>query len=1630
MRKYFLLITILFVLICSKSYAQTYGNEWINFTQKYVKIKISEEGIYKITYNDIINSGFQTGNFNPLKFKIFTKGIEIPLYITGTDDGSFDKGDLIYFYGNKNDASLDKVLYKNPNDLPNPDVNLYENENYYFLTYSNTEDGKRYTVNNESNTNLTPEPFLVAKERINLSTNYYPGEYILDAMSLSEYTEGEGYLGSTFGKGESQDYELNTPGFLNVPSYQPTVSFYVAGRSNASSTNSQAKNHHFRINNNNNNNNNNTLFDSLYRAYSTIRKTVPININSTNTSLSVSSIDDLGAVTDFQALGYIEIAYSRGFNLINQKNLTFSISNSKSSNLLSFTNSSLINPLIIEKNGSNIYFPNITTPSLQFSLKNTNTNLSYYLADLSLAKPVTLNTISFKNITPGFSKNYLIISSNLLSEGALAYKQYNESIGMPTALVYTEDLYNEFYYGFHHPIALRNYCNFLIEKGVIKPEYLLLLGKGYENSREQLANDLVPTMGYPGSDNMLTSGLNGSKLEPGLATGRIPAKDNIDIINYLDKLKVYNNLGNDIWRKKILHISGGKNISENNSFTAYQDALYARAKDEYFGAKSIAIRKNVANPITDMLTEQIVSETRKGAGLISFLGHGSSNTTEIFLGDADKLDNADKPTIYLINGCSTGAVFNNYQSLGEQFILQKKYGAIVWIGTTSEGVASYLNGASLNYYSNWFKNYYGSSIAKGISLGLKNYQNLSDKLNIAHTRQYILLGDPYVKFYSSNAPDYSVDENSITIPPNQTATSHFLTAKIGIKNIGKAKDTKLPIRVSRILPNNSRISLPDTSLIIFNTDTLLVSFNNDNLITAGNNKIIVELNPDNAVDELSLLNNTTSKNYFLPGNSIQTISPLDKSIVSNNLLLTVQAENILINSAEYLFEIDTTPNFNSTIIKKSDIITATSYASWKPNIIPENNTVYYWRARLNLPVSEGGNWIVSSFTFIKDFPVSGYNVAHIGQLESYTLENLTRKNPFGFNYRTANVLTNIKTRGDEVSYEIEKRFRLEGLAISYAPLEFDGISILALNPQNYQERFQYPSPYNYINPPGSGFYAGPSGQYIWDLNKTVDVDSLLRYLKQIPNGYHIIGYNGHNATFDKLTQVVKNEFDQLGLTKLKTIKEGEPYGFWVTKGDLNSVKEITADYSSTTPAVQQSLNENTYLSYSEKSGAFTSNSIGPAISWSYIDFSTLQTTNDEITVNIIGIDSSGIEKQVLSFVNPKEIIITNLSAKLYPYIKLNYKLSNVVTSSVPPINYLRVLYKPTPDISLELTKNENSLLSDYIDEGDSIKWNLGIKNLGVEASDSLNIKYILSSENQKIEHTYKLPFILNPGESKTFLISIPTLGMQGNNNLRIKVEQKTYTEQNIYNNTVTKNIIINKDNKPPIINVSFDGKQIINGEIVSSKPTIRILCSDENKFLLMNDTTSVEVYIKKIDQPSFKRIYYSSQQLSFTVSNSDKTNQIYVDYIPDKFEDGQYALKIKSKDVNGNHSGNDYVIEFEVVNKPSITNFYPYPNPVTDKMKFVFTLTGESVPDKIDIKILTATGKVIKEISKSELGNIRIGTNVTDFSWDCTDAFGDRLANGVYFYKVTIDDKEKIEHRNSAGDKYFKHQIGKIYILR
>jgi hypothetical protein len=277
----------------------------------------------------------------------------------------------------------------------------------------------------------------------------------------------------------------------------------------------------------------------------------------------------------------------------------------------------------------------------------------------------------------------------------------------------------------------------------------------------------------------------------------------------------------------------------------------------------------------------------------------------------------------------------------------------------------------------------------------------------------------------------------------------------------------------------------------------------------------------------------------------------------------------------------------------------------------------------------------------------------------------------------------------------------------------------------------------------------------------------------------------------------------------------------------------------------------------------------------------------------------------------------------------------------------------------------------------------------------------------------------------------PTTGLQGSFGLQISVNPDfRQPEKTLVNNSYLLNFFITKDIVRPVLEVTFDGRHILNGDIVSANPVVVIQSKDENQFLWQKDTSTFDLYIKRPGSTNFDLVKMGTEALFFPAT--DRSNFARVEYRPADLASGLYTLRVQSRDAKQNNAGiQNYEIEFNVVREQSITHFYPYPNPFTSSMRFVFTLTGTQVPDDIRVKIMTTEGRVVREVSKAELGDIHVGNNITQWSWDGTDQYGDKLGNGTYFYKVTVKNAgEDVKLRATKGDDAFKDQVGVIYLLR
>lgn len=341
--------------------------------------------------------------------------------------------------------------------------------------------------------------------------------------------------------------------------------------------------------------------------------------------------------------------------------------------------------------------------------------------------------------------------------------------------------------------------------------------------------------------------------------------------------------------------------------------------------------------------------------------------------------------------------------------------------------------------------------------------------------------------------------------------------------------------------------------------------------------------------------------------------------------------------------------------------------------------------------------------------------------------------------------------------------------------------------------------------------------------------------------------------------------------------------------------------------------------------------------------------------------------------------------------------------------------------------------ADSLQRGQNFEFALAYVNPSSVPSDSVRLSYRVEDANglSRLSGSQTLA-PLAAFSVDTLTLSLPTISLSGANRLLLELNPGNgQSEQYSFNNSADYTFVVRGDQLNPQMDVTFDGRRIMNRELVSAKPEIVMLLQDDNQFLALDDTSSFTIYLRHPDGQESLINFDQNHRLQFTPAKLPD-NKARVVYTPELTQDGIYQLRISARDKSGNELGQqDYAIEFEVINRSTVSYLLNYPNPFSTSTRFVFTLTGSRVPDQIQIQIMTITGRVVKHIDQFELGPIHIGKNMTEYAWDGKDDYGDQLANGVYLYRVKMKiDGSNIERRSSVIDQYFKEDFGKMYLLR
>ncbi|GAB4179583.1 MAG: type IX secretion system sortase PorU [Calditrichia bacterium] len=214
------------------------------------------------------------------------------------------------------------------------------------------------------------------------------------------------------------------------------------------------------------------------------------------------------------------------------------------------------------------------------------------------------------------------------------------------------------------------------------------------------------------------------------------------------------------------------------------------------------------------------------------------------------------------------------------------------------------------------------------------------------------------------------------------------------------------------------------------------------------------------------------------------------------------------------------------------------------------------------------------------------------------------------------------------------------------------------------------------------------------------------------------------------------------------------------------------------------------------------------------------------------------------------------------------------------------------------------------------------------------------------------------------------------------------------------------DAKGPDISLRFnENPGFIDGDILPPNATLVVETSDAHGINTTNETGHEIVLI--LDETQIINI------TDFFVYEENSYQKGVIEYTLPPMSTGRHTLKLRIWDNLNNVS--EYETHFEVISAEGqssnlvLRNVVNYPNPMTQDTWFTFSLLNSEPDATVKINIYTLTGRLIRSIETI----LSAPQGFQKIYWDGRDEEGDYLANGVYLYKVIVDNgaekKSKIE---------------------
>ena len=731
------------------------------------KLIVTEDGMYRITGQDLKAAGVDIGAITPRTLALTNRGKRVPIFVRGESDGRLDPADEIIFYGEHLHGDVSYIH-------PFSDVNIY------WLTW-NAGPGSRMgtrTSLGDAGVAETHAHFLTrAHFEKDRHFRRFPNANLAENQRYQEFSQGlqerwftltelpplpnDSWFWAQLSAPASRPFEITLFGVAET-ALPATIRVRFYGRSKSE--------HHADV----------WLNDdvSIGEAYWNGETEYQLEnqrpqsfLRDGENIIRVTNPGSTQELLDIILLNWIQVDYRRNFQAegdvlpfaitpfpdetgIVNPNFEVILTNFSTPDIeiygIDGTRYVGLAPIIDDQKSDTYRLPFRST---QIRPKDVDDTSIQYIAltRSQFRKPEISVDIPSDLRSTHNAADYIIITHQNFLQDVQALADFRSQQGLRTKVVNVQDIYDEFNHGILNPNAIREFLNYAYHNWQPPaPTYVFLVGDTHIDLKNKV--NFVPTVqvqvpgyGATASDHQFVT-FRGEDSFPDMLIGRMPANNRVDVRIFVERTIDYETTSPiGPWRKRLLMLAGSdlrfhsqtdRLISRNQLSGRYEtERIYAPYTDEP------TFDEEIRSPIA----RRVIDGINDGASIVNYIGHGgggvwSSSRMLDFEDPEQNLTNISRLPLIISMTCYTGSFDSDRNSLAEELLRSENGGAIAVIGATSIGLlqGDYL--LNLEIFNVIFKQHVqhvGAILAEAKTRFLINSPGFPDL-----TEVFTLFGDP------------------------------------------------------------------------------------------------------------------------------------------------------------------------------------------------------------------------------------------------------------------------------------------------------------------------------------------------------------------------------------------------------------------------------------------------------------------------------------------------------------------------------------------------------------------------------------------------------------------------------------------------------------------------------------------------------------------------------------------------------------------------------------------------------------------------------------------------------------------------------------------------------------------------